>query len=68
MLLFLLTLAAVLMGGWVFTGIISGIGDAGKVTHFHTVLHKKISLWSLLSFIFFQSAMSRGHIVCHHKD
>jgi len=52
MLLFLLTLAAILMGGWVFTAIISGIGDAGKVAQSHTVLNKKISLWSLLSFIF----------------
>jgi len=67
MLLFLLTLAAIL-GGWVFTAIISGIGDAGKVAQSHTVLNKKISLWSLLSFIFFQSAMLQGHIACHHKD
>ena len=53
MLLFLPTLAAILMGGWLFTTIISGISDAGKVAQSHTVLNKKVSLWSLLFFIFF---------------
>jgi len=64
MLLFLLTLAAILMGGWV-TAIISGIGDAGKVNLIR--LEQENFIMVTLSF-FFQSAMLQGHIACHHKD
>ena len=60
MLLFLLTLATILMGGWVFTAIISGIDDGGKVTQSHRVLNKKISLWSLLFLIFFPECNVTG--------
>jgi len=46
------------MGGWVFTAIISGIGDAGKVAQSYRLEQENFIMVTL---IFFQSAMLRSY-------
>jgi len=49
----LLTVAAVLIGGWMFASIIFGGSDAGKSPQSSISLDRKVSLWSLVCLIFF---------------
>ena len=53
MLLPLLTIAATLLGSWIFTVIISGISNTGESAQPFIILNKQVSLWSLVLFLLF---------------
>lgn len=48
----LLTVAAILIGGWMFAAMIFGVSNAGTAKS-SIFPNKKVSLWSLVCLIFF---------------
>lgn len=57
MLLPLLTFTAILVGSWTFAAIVSDWGSGYQETTQPSVLmHKRVSLWSLILFLFFPTA------------
>lgn len=52
MVLSVLTFAAILVGGWVFTAIKGTFRDARPVARPSRLLDTKVSLWSLICFFF----------------
>lgn len=57
MLLPLLTFTAILLGGWTLAAIVSVWGGGyQKTTKPSAHMHKRVTLWALILFLFFPSA------------
>ncbi len=55
----ILTVAAVLIGGWVFAAMSSArLREAKKLEHRSVFHNRQVSLWSLVFFLFFPSNLT----------